>query len=201
MAIAKSQLGVECFMAAEGLAQEKPDKFSVMLYLTQFCKYGQHALLLWIQKQISDETVTDFSDSWTSGKALGALTNAVSGGKFPSYIDMIVDNAIVNIEQAMVVAEELLRVRRIITHVFFSEVPHILFRLGYLAQFQRAKKSEGTLLPLLATADLVEVSDLQIPNKIEEGKCAWVELNCFDAGHGRVTAEVQGKTEAVSLLL
>ena len=147
-------------------------------------------LLLWIQHQIPDEKVTDFSDSWVSRRALGALTNAVSGGKFPSCAEMTAESALANIEQAMIAAEKMLGVRRTVTPAMFSEVQlDELFRLSYLAQFQSAKESKDSALAIQAAADKVDVSDLQIPNVIGEGKCVWVELDCSDAGYGQVKAE------------
>ena len=194
IAIAKSQLGVESFMATEEFVLEKPDEISMMMYLAQFCTPGQRILLLWIQQQIPDEKVTNFSDSWVSGKALGALTNAISGGRFPGYAEMTSNNALANIEQSMVAAEKMLGVRRTITPAMFSEVQlDELFRLSYLAQFQSAKESRDSLMTVVAAADKVEVSNLQIPNAIGEGKSVWVELDCSDAGYGEVKAEVRGR--------
>ena len=198
IAIAKSQLGVESFMATEEFTLEKPDEISMMMYLAQFSTPGQRILLLWIQQQIPDEKVTNFSDSWVSGKALGALTNAISGGRFPGYAEMTSDNALANIEQAMVAAEKMLGVRRTITPAMFSEVQiDELFRLSYLAQFQSAKESRDSLTTVVAAAGKVEVSDLQIPDAIGEGKSVSTELDCSDAGYGEVKAEVVGRKENI----
>ena len=185
-------------MATEEFTLEKPDEISMMMYLAQFCTPGQRILLLWIQQQIPDEKVSNFSDSWVSGKALGALTNAISGGRFPGYAEMTSDNALANIEQAMVAAEKMLGVRRTITPAMFSEVQlDELFRLSYLAQFQSAKESRDSLMTVVAAADKVEVSDLQIPDAIGEGKSVSMELDCSDAGYGEVKAEVVGRKENI----
>ena len=194
--IAKTKLAIEPSIAPEEFALEKPDEISMMMYISQFCvsgSCGQSTLLQWIQQQIPDEDVKDFSSSWTSGKALGALTNAVSGGKFPSYSEMTPENSPANIEQAMVAAEKLLGVRRTVTPAKFTEVDELL-RLSYLAQFNSAKENTTSLMAVPAAADKVEVSDIQIPNVLGAGKLVWVELDCSDAGYGEVRAEVQGRS-------
>lgn len=193
--VAKTKLGIESFMSAEEFTLEKPDEISVMMYVSQFCasgSCGQQVLLQWIQEQIPTENVTNFSSSWASGKALGALTNAMSGGKFSSYAELSPDNSLANIEQSMVAAEKLLGVRRTLTPANFVDTDELL-RLSYLAQFNKAKENTESLMAVPAAADKVEISDIQIPNILGAGKAVWVELDCSDAGYGEVRAEVQGR--------
>lgn len=190
MELARAQLGISLFMAPEDLAMEKPDEYSLMMYVSQFCgpdSPGQRTLLSWIQQQIPDQEVTGFTLSWVDGKALGALTNAVSGGKFSSYLEM-------NIEQSMIAAEKMLGIRRIITPDHFSKADlDQLLRLSYISQFYNAKENKDASSMAPAAAEKVEVSDIQIPNKLGDGKAVWVELECSDAGYGEVKAEVKGR--------
>ena len=197
MELARTQLGIALFMAPDDLAAEKPDEYGLMMYISQFCgpdSPGQRTLLSWIQQQIPDQEVTGFTLSWVDGRTLGALTNSVSGGKFSKYSEMKVEEATENIEQSMIAAEKMLGIRRIITPDQFSKADlDQLLRLSYLSQFYNAKENKDTSSMAPAAAEKVEVSDIQIPNKLGEGKPVWVELECSDAGYGEVKAEVKGR--------
>ena len=144
MDLAKEHFGIPKIMRPEDLASEKPDKKSVTLYLSHFCcpdpsgqdSIGQKVLLEWIQQQIPDQTVSNFTTDWTDGKSLGALTNAVSGGRFPDYKEMGPTDTVDNCCQSMDAAERLLDVQKTIAGVK-KMAPHEVFAKPRMNQLQR----------------------------------------------------------------
>ena len=193
MGLAEKHLSIPQVMQPEDLAVPKPDELSVITYLTYFCgpnSPGQMSLLLWIQKQVPNQKVNNFTTDWLSGQALGALVNALTGGDFLRYKEMGTEQSLDNCQESMDAAEQLLGVKKTINPKDFAN-PDLdqLVRAGYLAQFCHTEMKVA-LLP--AAANKVEVSYLQIPEKVGPDGIVWLELDCSHAGYGVVRAEARG---------
>ena len=193
MGLAEKHLSIPQVMQPEDLAVSKPDELSVITYLTYFCgpnSPGQRSLLLWIQKQVPNQKVSNFTTDWLSGQALGALVNALTGGDFQRYKQMGTEQFVDNCQESMNAAEQLLEVKKTISAKDFAD-PDLdeLVRAGYLAQFCHTKMKLA-LLP--AAANKVDVSYLQIPEEVGPGRVVWLELDCSRAGYGVVRAEASG---------
>ena len=198
MLLAEKHLGIPQVIAAKDFAADKPDERSVMMYLSHFAgaasSPGHTALLEWIQQQVPEQTVTNLTSDWVDGRLLGALTNAISEGKFASFADMTPENASQNIEQSMIGAEKLLGVRRTVkVDQFADQELDSILRLSYLSQFYHAKVSNNAPSLIPPAPDKVEVSQIQVPEGVGDGKHVWVQLDCSDAGYGTPRAEVEGR--------
>ena len=145
MDIAEKELGVPQVMHPEDMAVENPDELSVMTYVSGYCHQdsaGQASLLEWINKQIPKQQVSNLSSDWIDGRALGALTNALSRGQFPEHERMDAQNALENCQLALEKAQLLLEIQPLATPEEFSTNSlNQLTRISYLAQFQSLKKS------------------------------------------------------------
>ena len=198
MHLSEQYFGIPQVIAAQDFAAEKPDERSVMMYLSYFVGAasgpGQAVLLKWIMEQIPDQRVANFTSDWQDGRVLGALTNAVSGGKFTTFEEMSPENDLQNVEQSMIAAEKMLKVRRIIKVNEFAD-PQLngILRLSYLSQFYHAMVSDNAPSLIPPAPDKVEVSQVQVPESVGDGKHVWVQLDCSDAGHGTPKAEVEGR--------
>ena len=193
MGLAEKHLSIPQVMQPEDLAVSKPDELSVITYLTYFCgpnSPGQRSLLLWIQKQVPYQKVSNFTTDWVSGQALGALVNALTGGDFQRYKEMGTEQSLDNCQKSMNAAEQLLEVKKTISAKDFAD-PDLdeLVRAGYLAQFCHTNM-KFALLP--AAANKVDVSYLQIPEEVGPGRIVWLELDCSRAGYSVVRAEASG---------
>ena len=145
MDIAEKELGVPQVMHPEDMAVENPDELSVMTYVSGYCHQdsaAQTSLLVWINKQIPKQPVSNLSSDWTDGRALGALTNALSRGQFPEHEQMDAQNALENCQQALEKAQLLLEIQPLATPEEFSTGSlNQLTRISYLAQFQSLSKN------------------------------------------------------------
>ena len=150
MDIAEKELGVPQVMHPEDMAVEKPDDLSVMTYVSGFSHKnspGRNALLEWINTQIPNQQVTNFSSDWTDGLALAALTDAVSGGKFPDSEQMDPVDSFKNCGETMTAAKDLLGIEMTVPPEEFAEGDlDVLTRMSYLTQFQHATPPSGPSL-------------------------------------------------------
>ena len=200
MDLAEEDFGIPPVIDAQDFAAEKPDERSVMMYLSYFVGTasgpgpGQGVLLKWITEQIPDQRVANLTSDWQDGRVLGALTNAVSGGKFTTFEEMSPENDLQNVEQSMNAAEKMLKVRRIIKVNEFADTQlNRILRLSYLSQFYHAMVSDNAPSLIPPAPDKVEVSQVHVPESVGEGKHVCVQLDCSDAGHGTPKAEVVGR--------
>ena len=198
MHLAELHFNIPQVVSPNDFAADKPDERSVMMYLSYFVGAasgpGQATLLQWITEQVPDQRVTNLTSDWVDGRILGALTNAISGGKFGAFADMSPENAVRNIEQSMIGAEKLLGVRRTIkVEQFADTMLNGILRLSYLSQFYHAKMSNNAPSLIPPAPDKVEVSQVQVPDGVGDGKDVWVQLDCSDAGYGTPRAEVVGR--------
>ena len=194
MNIAEKELNVPKIIDASDFAAQKPDEYSVLLYLSYFIPFGEKIFLNWVKTEIPNFNSNDFSEDWTDGKLLGALVNALSGGNFPDYAEMNGLNSRANVEKGMLTGEKIFGIHRIVKiEEFASTTLNALARLGYLSQFYRVKKEGNMPVLIPPAAEKVDVGPLQIPRNVGAGQSVWLELDSKDAGYGSVHAEVQGK--------
>ncbi len=143
MDIAEKELGVPQVMHPEDMAVEKPDELSVMTYVSGYSHQdsaAQKSLLIWINCQMPHHQVTNLSSDWTDGKALGALTDVLSGGQLPEYEEMRAETALENCKIVMHRANKLLEIELLATpEEFSSQSLNQLTRISYLTQFQFCK--------------------------------------------------------------
>ena len=168
---AKRDLGIPKLLDPEDLVMSKPSERSVMIYLSYFCgesSPAQRALLSWIQEEIGNEKINNFSTAWVDGRALGALTNALSNGSFPEYKEMTAEQAVQNCEKSMAAAEKLLGVERMIPPEEFAN-PRLnqIERMTYLMQFRH-----------IGQARAASIANLHVPDKAGSGEMVWLDLDC-----------------------
>ena len=168
---AKRDLGIPKLLDAEDLVLSKPSERSVMIYLSYFCGQNspaQRALLSWIQEEIGSQKINNFSTAWVDGRALGALTNALSNGSFPEYKEMTAEQAVQNCEKSMAAAEKLLGVERMIPPEEFAN-PRLnqIERMTYLMQFRH-----------IGQARAASIGNLHVPDKAGRGEMVWLDLDC-----------------------
>ena len=184
-------LGVPQLFDAEDITAQKPDERSLLLYTSQFIPHGKRVLLGWISAQVSVELQSLES---VDGRILGALVNVVSKGKFESFAQMRSPDNLANIEQSMAAAEKLLGIRRTLTPEDYASASlSQVTRLGYLAQFYRIQLVGGAPALIPPAPEKVEIGPFHIPKTTQEGEQVWVELDCSDAGYGKLHAEVDAK--------
>ena len=154
MNLAEENFGIPQVMHPEDLAVEKPDELSVMTYMSYFCRpdsVGQNALLTWIQEKIPSHNVTNFTTDWVDGRALGALTDVVSGGAFPDCEQMSREQGLENCQQSMDTAEQILGIKKMVSpEEFTSENLDQLSRTSYLTQFRYTSTSQSPASKLTA---------------------------------------------------
>ncbi|XP_072023889.1 uncharacterized protein [Amphiura filiformis] len=93
-------------------------------------------LLSWVQEQIPDCKITNFTSDWTDGKAVGALVNKFAPGACRDWESWEEDYATRNIEEAMKMAEDWLQVAQVITASDMqSGKADEICVMAYLAQF------------------------------------------------------------------
>ena len=146
MSLAEKHLNIPKVLQPEDLAVPKPDELSVMTYISYFCQpdsTGLNRLKEWINQRIP-KPVSNFTTDWTDGCALGALTDAVSGGGFPENEIMKRDDKMENCQNAINAAERLLRIEKSITPEEFAS-PDLdqLSRITYLTHFMHATPSRS----------------------------------------------------------
>ncbi len=184
--LAEEHFGIPQLLEPEDVI-EKPEELSVMTYVSYFCcpgSPGAAILMEWIQAKIPNMKLANFTSDWTSGIALGALTNAVSKGAFPAYEEMKMSDAAENCKAVMEFAEDHLDVDINVRPEDFSnrKLGH-LQRMAYLAQFQ------STRLP-------PKVTDIRVPVKPGTDEKVQLDLECPEGTDEttQVTATVKGKS-------
>ena len=154
MSLAEKHLNIPRVLQSEDLAVPKPDELSVMTYISYFCQpdsAGLNLLKDWINQRIP-KPVSNFSTDWVDGCALGALTDAVSGGDFSEYESMNPQDIVSNCQNAMDAAERILRIEKSVTPTEFAS-PDLdqLLRVTYLTHFMHATPSRSPASGLTIT--------------------------------------------------
>ena len=142
MNLAEKELGVPMVMGPEDLVAEKPDEPSVMTYISGFCQPDAYSLMDWVNSKIPNQPISNFTTDWANGRALGALVNALSEGKFPECEQMKEDNY-KNCQDAMKAAVNFLGIKKTLSPEEFAEssMDH-LTRSAFIIQFRHLPTPE-----------------------------------------------------------
>ncbi|KAK6633220.1 hypothetical protein RUM44_003821 [Polyplax serrata] len=87
MELARREFDIPVVLEPEYLASPFLDELSGMTYLSYFMKEngpGYNATLRWVQNQIPDRNVKNFTTNWNDGRALCSLVKSL-GGSIPGY--------------------------------------------------------------------------------------------------------------------
>lgn len=169
MHLAKENFFIPEIMAPQDLAVDRPDERSVMTYLSYFSgpKSSLHkTLFLWIKQQLPDTlNVNNLGKDWVDGRALGALVNTLSSGRFPEYEHFDSSDCVSNCQAALDAAETFLGASKTVSPEQFAD-SHLnsLHRCGYLLQLHR-----GTLK--------VTVEDVHRPSESGANQMMWVDFS------------------------
>ncbi|GIY57473.1 uncharacterized protein CEXT_218961 [Caerostris extrusa] len=90
MHLAQDEFSVPMILTPEDLASHNLDELSGMTYLSYFMKDdspGYRATLTWVQKQLSQFNIRNFTTDWNDGLALCALVKAY-GASVPDYTEL-----------------------------------------------------------------------------------------------------------------
>ena len=185
MKLAEEKLGIPRIISPDDLTSERPDERSVMLYLSYFViegSPGQKRLLGWIHEKIPEQKLADFSSAWVDGKALGALTHALSDSEFDAYKEFKSETAIENCKQAMEAAENLLGVDQTLKPEEFADPDtNVVIRSTYLTQF-------------LYSTSHPKVVNMHTPEQAGTSSTAFVDIVCPEGVTGEVQAHAKSST-------
>ncbi|KNC34035.1 Filamin-A, partial [Lucilia cuprina] len=104
-------------------------------------------LLNWIHGKIPDMPINNFTNDWTSGKAVGALVDACAPGLCPDWEMWDPKDAVQNASEAMGLADDWLNVRQLIKPEELVN-PNVdeQSMMTYLSQYPNAKLKQGAPL-------------------------------------------------------
>ncbi|XP_015782662.1 filamin-A isoform X2 [Tetranychus urticae] len=160
-------------------------------------------LLGWIKNKIPEVPVNNFTTDWNSGKALGALVDAVAPGLCPDWPDWKPEDALKNTKEAMKLADDWLNVPQLIKpdDVVDPKVDD-LSMMTYLSQYPNAKLKEGAPLRPRNNPNRVRCYGPGIqPDGVVKGAQTNFTVETFSAGKGKVEvfiADPTGKMEPVA---
>lgn len=101
----------------------------------------------WIRSKVPDMPIGNFTNDWTSGKAVGALVDACAPGLCPDWDGWDSRDAVQNASEAMGLADDWLNVRQLIRPEEMVN-PNIdeQSMMTYLSQYPSAKLKAGAPL-------------------------------------------------------
>ncbi|XP_062702644.1 filamin-A isoform X5 [Aedes albopictus] len=104
-------------------------------------------LMNWIHRLVPDLPINNFTNDWTSGKAIGALVDGVAPGLCPDWPMWDPKDAVQNATEAMGLADDWLDVRQLIRPEEMVN-PNIdeQSMMTYLSQYPNAKLKQGAPL-------------------------------------------------------
>ncbi|KAJ8259883.1 hypothetical protein GJAV_G00174540 [Gymnothorax javanicus] len=159
-------------------------------------------LLGWIQSKVPDLPITNFSQDWRTGKALGALVDGCAPGLCPDWETWDTVKPAENASEAMQLADDWLGIPQVITPEEIVD-PSVDEQsvMTYLSQFPKAKLKPGAPLkpklnPKKARAYGPGIES--VGNRVL--RPAVFTVDTFSAGQGQVTVYVEdpeGATEEV----
>ncbi|KAK4872119.1 hypothetical protein RN001_016243 [Aquatica leii] len=161
-------------------------------------------LLNWIQNKIPDLPITNFTADWTTGKAVGALVDAVAPGLCPDWTDWNTNDSIQNAAEAMGLADDWLSIPQLIKPEEMVN-PNIdeQSMMTYLSQYPNAKLKPGAPLRPKTNPNRVRVYGPGIePVGPVVGAPANFTVETFSAGKGQVEVFVEnasGQQEPVEV--
>lgn len=163
-------------------------------------------LLTWINNKIPDNPVSNFTSDWNSGKAIGALVDAIAPGLCPDWVNWDPKNALENATTAMNLASKWLNIPQLIKpEEMINPKVDDLSMMTYLSQFPNAKLKDGA--PLKGVTR-VNPSRVRVfgpgvqPTGVVVGAPTNFTIETFSAGNGKIEVGIlnpQGKLEPVEV--
>ncbi|XP_045034741.1 filamin-A isoform X1 [Daphnia magna] len=97
-------------------------------------------LMGWIQSKIPDMPITNFTNDWNDGRAIGALVDGVAPGLCPDWNDWDPKDALQNATEAMGLADDWLKIPQLVKPEEMVN-PNVdeLSMMTYLSQYPNAK--------------------------------------------------------------
>ena len=168
LSIAFKHFAIQEIIHVEDLATSRPDKLSVMTYLSYFCcpgSPGEKVLLEWVTTVIPEVEITNFTSDWKDGHALCSLVASFA----PSAIDLDALDApsdVKNTQIGMETAEEQFGIKPLMTtEEFVSPDIDQLSVMAYLTYF-RFIRDERRKLPFFSAIGL-GVTGAEIGEEVE----------------------------------
>ncbi|GIY41276.1 filamin-A [Caerostris darwini] len=189
MHLAQDEFSVPMILTPEDLASHNLDELSGMTYLSYFMKDdspGYRATLTWVQKQLPQFNIRNFTTDWNDGLALCALVKAY-GANVPDYTELKKERSFweQNIQHGIIGGESL-GVRPLLKPKELSdpEVEH-LGVMAYIARFQWVK-------PIKRPQDKISITGNNL-NNVHVNKPAKFKLNFLDNNieEKKIRAEVR----------
>ncbi|XP_067618137.1 filamin-A isoform X2 [Eurosta solidaginis] len=149
-------------------------------------------LLNWIHTRIPDMPINNFTNDWTSGKAVGALVDACAPGLCPDWEIWDPKDAVQNASEAMGLADDWLNVRQLIKPEELVN-PNVdeQSMMTYLSQYPNAKLKQGAPLRPKTNPNRVRAYGPGIePIGPVVGAPANFTVETFSAGKGSVDVEI-----------
>uniref|UniRef100_A0A8C9R1D2 Filamin B n=1 Tax=Scleropages formosus TaxID=113540 RepID=A0A8C9R1D2_SCLFO len=150
-------------------------------------------LLGWIQNKVPDLPITNFSEDWRDGKALGALVDSCAPGLCPDWETWDTAKPVENASEAMQLADDWLGIPQVIApeEIIDPSVDEQSV-MTYLSQFPKAKLKPGAPLkpklnPKKARAYGAGIEP--VGNRVL--RPAVFTVDTFSAGQGQVTVYVE----------
>ncbi|XP_054092062.1 filamin-A isoform X4 [Zeugodacus cucurbitae] len=157
-------------------------------------------LLNWIHTRIPDMPINNFTNDWTTGKAVGALVDACAPGLCPDWEMWDPKDAVQNASEAMGLADDWLNVRQLIKPEELVN-PNVdeQSMMTYLSQYPNAKLKQGAPLRPKTNPNRVRAYGPGIePIGPVVGAPANFTVETFSAGKGPVDVDIvspNGKIE------
>ncbi|KAF4093938.1 hypothetical protein AMELA_G00007140 [Ameiurus melas] len=163
-------------------------------------------LLTWVQNKVPDMPISNFSDNWRDGRALGALVDSCAPGLCPDWETWDPVKPVENATEAMQLADDWLGIPQVIApeEIIDPSVDEQSV-MTYLSQFPKAKLKPGAPLkpklnPKKARAYGPGIEP--VGNRVMQP--AVFTVDTFSAGQGQVMVYVEdpeGRREEVKAVL
>ena len=185
MKLAEEHFKIPQLLKPEDFVCERPDENSIMTYLSYFCQGqdspGQKMLLEWIQEQIKDSSITNFTDVWTDGRKLALLVHILSNNGFQEYADLDWKNPVDDCRLVMEVADKLLGIDLILTpSQFIDPSLNQIERVTYLLQF-------------FFSSHQAHVHELHVPEEAGTGATVWLDISLPEGSTKEIEVFVRGR--------
>ncbi|KAM9362097.1 filamin B a [Symphorus nematophorus] len=152
-------------------------------------KTPKQRLLGWIQHKVPDLPITNFSQDWSNGKALGALVDSCAPGLCPDWETWDPVKPVENATEAMQLADDWLGIPQVIApeEIIDPSVDEQSV-MTYLSQFPKAKLKPGApLKPKLNPKKARAYGPGIEPTGNRVMRPAVFTVDTFSAGQGQVT--------------
>ncbi|XP_061796901.2 filamin-B isoform X1 [Nerophis lumbriciformis] len=152
-------------------------------------KTPKQRLLGWIQHKVPDMPITNFSQDWRTGKALGALVDGCAPGLCPDWETWDPVKPVENATEAMQLADEWLGIPQVIApeEIIDPRVDEMSV-MTYLSQFPKSKLKPGApLKPRLNPKKARAYGPGIEPTGNRVLRPAVFTVDTFSAGQGQVT--------------